>query len=143
MSLDYYTRCNDAVKDSLPPSAASTPRGGFSLASLVLLVTVLGVLLASADFRRGREEVVSLVIDGPWRLVALVVGAAIVGCLIGLIHMFVNGFSWRMLILSPFSGALAAELGLMILVAPGSPLQSLLAVVVVLGTTMLLRLDAE
>lgn len=121
----------------------SLAQGGFSLAAMALLVTTFMTLFASSDFPRLRQQYAALTATDYWAFVGLFVGAAIVGGLIGLLHLFIHGFTWRMLWFAPLSGALAAEVGMLILIAPGPLWRTLLAAALLLGTTNLLRWGAE
>jgi hypothetical protein len=118
-------------------------RAGFPLASLVLLVTVLASLLACADVDRWREQYSWLADDWPWRLVALFGGAGLMGGLIGCAYLFVGGVSWRTRLLAPIAGIVAAQIGVLILVAPGSIWTTIFAVGVLLACTVIVRLGAE
>jgi hypothetical protein len=130
---------------SATPNQQSTviTQGGFSLAALGTLITVVATLLASADAERWQHQYAWLVSHGSWTLPALFGGAALVGGLIGLVHLLVDGFRWRTLLAAPLSGALAGCIGVLILVAPGPLWRSLASIVVLLVATNLLRLGAE
>lgn len=121
----------------------SLTRGGFSLAAMAMLVTTFMALFAASDIPRLRQQYAELTGNDYWQFIGLFVGAAIVGAAIGVLHLFVHGFSWRMLWFAPLSGALAAEVGMLILIAPGPLWRSLLAAGLLIGTTNLLRLGAD
>jgi hypothetical protein len=130
--------------------------GGFSLASLALLITVVATMLASADVELWKKQYVWLSDQRPlmplaWMWIFIGVqpalllfgGAVLFGGLIGLVHWFLDGFRRRTLLVAPLSGALAGCIGMLILVAPGPFWRSLSAIVVLLMTANLLRLGAE
>ena len=127
------------------PRKKSTPvtHRGFSLASLATLTTVVATLLASTDPQRWQAHYAWLTDQGPWAVLLFFGGAAVVGLLIGLVHWVVNGFRWRTLLIATTSGALAACIAALILVAPGPFWRSLVCIVVLIMTTNLLRLGAE
>jgi hypothetical protein len=57
--------------------------------------------------------------------------------------MLIHGFSWHALLFSLVSGVLAGCLGAMLLIAPGSIRQVLVAAVAIIGTTVVFRLGVE
>ena len=113
------------------------------MASLTLLVTVVAVLLVSLDLDQCYAQVARLLERDPWFLAGLFGAAAIVGGLVGIARLFIDGFSWRRLLLAPLSGCLAGMVGVLILVSPGPFWRTVLAVGLLLVTTNLLRLGAE
>jgi len=130
--------------------------GGFSLASLALLITVVATMLASADADLWQKQYAWLSVQSPlmplaWFWIFVTVrpalllfgGAVILGALVGLVHWFLDDFRWRTLLIAPLSGALAGCIGMLILVAPGPFWRSLACIVVLLMTTNLLRIGAE
>jgi hypothetical protein len=131
------------MTDPIKPRGSSAPRSSYSLASLALMVTVLAMVLASVNFGQCLLQITKLVQERSWALVILFVGAAIVGAVVGFAHMLFHGFSWRALLVSLVSGTFAGGLGAMLLIAPGSIRQSLIAVAVILGTTLAFRLGVE
>jgi hypothetical protein len=131
------------VTEPIDPHRPSAAKGGYSLASLALMVTVFAMLFASANFNPGGEQLAKLLQDGSWRLWGLLAGAVMVGAFVGLAHVLVHRFSWRALLFATISGGLAGGLGAMLLAAPGSIRQALIAVVVILGTTIVFRLGVE
>lgn len=114
-------------------------KANFPLASLALLITGFAAILACTDIDRWREQYGWLSQDWPWRLVALFGGAAIFGAVVGAAFMFTSQMRWRNRLLLPLAGAVAAELGVLILVAPGSMWRTIFAVLVLLGTAILFR----
>jgi hypothetical protein len=127
----------------IKPRGTSPSRNSYSLASLALLVTVIAMVLASLNFDRCLQQITKLIQERSSALVVLFVCAAIVGAVVGFAQMLFHGFSWRALLVSLVSGGLAGGLGAMLLVAPGSIGQSLIAVAVILGTTLAFRLGVE
>ena len=114
----------------------------FPLASLALLITCFAALLACTDLDRWREQYVWLSQDWPWRMVALFGGAAIFGGIVGTCFMFTSKVRWRTRLLAPVAGILAAEIGTLILVAPGPLWRTIFVVMVLISTAILFRLDA-
>jgi hypothetical protein len=129
--------------DPIKPRGSAASRSSYSLASLALMVTVLAMVLASVNFDHCLQQITKLVQERSWALVVLFVCAAIVGAFVGFAQMLFHGFSWRALLVSLVSGVLAGGLGAMLLIAPGSIPQSLIAVAVILGTTLAFRLGVE
>jgi hypothetical protein len=130
----------DQVKS---PDVSTVRRSRFSLASLGLTVTVLAMMLASANMEYSREALTKLVRDHSWQLVAMLAGATIIGVGGGLAHALTAGLRWRALLYAPILGALAGGLGVMVLIAPGSLKQTVIAIAVILGSTLVFRLGAE
>lgn len=119
------------------------PRGGFPLASLALLVTVLAASLACTDLGRWDQQVAWLEENWPWRLAALLGGVGLFGGVVGVIHLLFSAARGRARWIAPLAGVLAGELGVLILIAPGPLWRTLFAIAVLLVTTILLRLGAE
>jgi hypothetical protein len=118
-------------------------RAKFPFASLALLITGFACLLVSTDVDRWREQYAWLSDKWPWRMIALFGGAAVFGALIGIGFMFASKSRWRARLLAPLAGILAAELGALILVAPGPIWRTIVGVVVLIGAATLFRIDAE
>ena len=118
-------------------------RTSFPLASLALLITCFAALLACTDLDRWREQYTWLSQNWPWRMVALFGGAAIFGAIIGIAFMFTSKVRWRTRMLAPVAAIFAAEIGTLILVAPGPLWRTIFAVMVLVITAILFRLDAE
>ena len=118
-------------------------KSSYPFAALALLVTVFASLLVCADVERWRQQYTWLSEDWPWRLVALFGGAAVFGAIIGAGYIFTSRASWRVRLLAPLAGFLAAEIGVLILVAPGPIWRTIFAVLVLVGTAVLFRLGAE
>jgi hypothetical protein len=117
-------------------------KSSFPFASLALLITVIASLLVCVDIERWRVQYAWMT-DKPWRALAIIGGAALFGGLIGATFMFFSNLSWRARLLAPIAGILAAEIGVLILVAPGPIWRSIFAVGVLLCTAILFRLGAE
>jgi uncharacterized membrane protein len=133
------------MNDRDPTSNVSWEResGGYSLASLALIVTVCVVFLASTDIRFYRE-----LLGRPWSrdLEDLLAGftiAAVCGSMVGLFCLFFTPFSWRKLYGGPMCGALAGVAAAMVLIAPAPLWRTLLAIVLLLATINLLRLGYD
>lgn len=116
---------------------------GFPLASLVLLVSALAILLSCIDVGRWREQYNWIAEDWWWRGVGLFGLAGLLGAGIGLIHLFVFGFSWRAFFIAPLVGAVAGEIGLMILMAPGPLWRTIFALGILVVTAILVRLTSD
>ena len=129
---------------------------GFSLASLAMLITVVAVMLASADAELWKKQYDWLATQGPvaplsWFWIFITVqpavllfgGGLILGALVGLVHWWADGFRWRTLVFATLGGALTGCIGILILVAPGPIWRSLACIVVLMMTINLLRLTAE
>jgi hypothetical protein len=128
------------------PPAGSGPyetSAGFPLASLALLVTAFASLLACVDIDRWRQQVAALSVAGPWQLALVFGGAGVFGGIVGLIFALFRRSSWRTKLAAPFVGIVAGEIGISILVAPGAVWRTIIAVGVLLGTVILVRLDAD
>jgi hypothetical protein len=76
-------------------------------------------------------------------MIGLFGGAAVFGALIGAGLMLTSKSRWRARLLLPVAGILAAEIGAMILVAPGPLWRTIVAIVVLICAATLFRLDAE
>jgi hypothetical protein len=126
------------VNSELPRS-----RGSFPLASLALLVTVLGAALACTDLDRLQQQYVWLKVSWPWRLVWLLGAAGIFGGIIGVAQLFLSGAQGRARWVAPLAGVLAGQVGVLILLAPGPMWRTLFAIGVLLTATILFRLGAE
>jgi hypothetical protein len=126
-------------------SSPSTPpaRGGFPIASLALLVTVLAAALACTDFQRLRAQYEWLSVSWPLRLVAVLGSAGLFGGVIGVTQMFLSGARGRARWVAPLAGVLAGQVGVLILLAPGPLWRTLFAIGVLLAATILFRLGAE
>ena len=122
---------------------AGRSRGGFSLSSLALLVTVVAASFACLDLNRWNENYGWLSQNWPWRLVALLGLTGLFGGMLGVIHLFFLASSGRARWIAPLAGILAGQLGALILVAPGPIWRTLFAISVLLVTTVLLRAGAE
>ena len=70
-------------------------------------------------------------------------GAAIFGALIGAGFMFTSKTRWGARLLAPLAGILAAEVGVLILVAPGPFWRTVMGVVVLICTATVFRIGAE
>jgi hypothetical protein len=110
---------------------------------LALLVTAVAVLLVSLDLERCYSQLARLTEREPGYLIGLVASATIIGGLVGIVRLFVDGFSWRRLLLAPLGGCLAGLVAVLIIVSPGPFWRTVLAVGLLLVTTNLLRLEAE
>jgi hypothetical protein len=118
-------------------------RTSFPLASLALLITCFAALLACTDIDRWREQYTWLSENWPWRMVALFGGAAVFGAVIGIGFMFASKVRLRTRMLAPVAGIMSAEIGTLILVAPGPLWRTIFVVMVLVSTAILFRLDAE
>jgi len=115
----------------------------FPIASLALLITVFACLLASTDIQRWEEQYKWLSEDWPWRIVGLFGSAAIFGALIGAGFMFTSKGRWSARLLAPVAGMLAAQIAVLLLVAPGPMWRTIIAIVVLISTATLFRIGAE
>ena len=144
------------MKNSTNRESTVFTSGGFSLASLALLIAVVATMLASADAELWKKQYAWLSVQQPvaplawiWIFVSvppailLFGGGAIFGALVGLVHWCLDGFRRRTLLVAPLSGVVAGCIGMLILVAPGPFWRLLVALVVLLMATNLLRLGAE
>lgn len=118
-------------------------RGSFPLASLALIVTVFAAALACTDLGRWDQQVAWVKENWPWRIAAIFGGVAMFGGMIGVVHLVFLPTHGRVRWVAPLAGILAGELGALILIAPGPLWRTLFAIIVLLGTTILLRLGAE
>ena len=118
-------------------------RGGFPLASLALLVSVFACLLACIDFGQLRKSLTQLRANNLGSLVAAVVAAGILGSVVGLGYLFGRRPSWKQRFLAPVAGIVAAEIGLMILLAPGAMWRTVFAICILLAAVALFRLNAD
>ena len=128
-----------------PAARSKSHRGpaGFPLAALALAITSLAVVLACSDAERWREQYEWLEADWPWRPIMLFGSAALLGGLIGIGYMFVSTARWRVRLFAPIAGVLAAQLGVLVLVAPGPMWRTIFAVTILLATAILFRLGTE
>ena len=133
MSIDETTR----------EPIAQRSQGGFPIASLGLLITVFACLLVCADTARWHEQYRLLTASGPWWLAILVATAAIVGGIIGFVRAIVSRSGWRMRVMAPIAGILAGEVALFVLLAPGPVWRTIFAIAVLIGASVLFRLDAD
>jgi hypothetical protein len=117
-------------------------KSSFPFASLALLITAFACLMVCADADRLRNEYAWLS-QNKWIMVAAFGGASLFGGLIGFIAMFFTRAPWRVRMIAPFAGMLAAEVGLLILMAPGPIWRTIFAMLVLIGTAVLFRLGAE
>ena len=124
-------------------SRAQPASAGFPLASLALLITAFASLLACVDFDRWRQQVAALSAGGMWRVWLVFGGAGAFGGIVGLLFALFRRTNWRTTFVAPFVGILAGEIGVSILVAPAAVWRTIIAVSVLLGTVILLRLDAD
>jgi hypothetical protein len=131
------------VNDPTADSRTKPRPGGFSLASLALLVTAAAVLLVSLDMERCYSQLAQLGERQPRYLIGLVGGAIVFGALVGFARLFLEGFSWLRLVLALVGGCLAGMVAVLIVVSPGPFWRVGLAVGLLLVITNLLRLDAE
>jgi hypothetical protein len=131
------------MTDPIKPRGLPAHRSSYSLASLALMVTVLAMVLASVNFGQCLQQITKLFQERPLVLAILFASSAIIGAVVGFTHLLFHGFSWRALLVSLVSGALAGGLGAMLTLAPGSIQTSLIAVAVILGTTLAFRLGVE
>jgi hypothetical protein len=115
----------------------------FPFAALALLMTGFACILVSTDMDRWRQQYEWLSEDWPWRMLGVFGGAAIFGGLIGIGFMFTSKTRWRVRLLAPVAGILAAEIGALILVAPGPIWRTIVAVVVLICTATIFRMGAE
>jgi len=122
---------------------ATRSRAGSSIASLALLMAVLGCVLGSADMHRLHERFERLNASGSWWLVGLVIAAAVFGGAVGIISMLVSRLSWRLRLLAIPAGILTGEIGLFMLLATGPIWRSLFAVGVMLVAALIFRIDAD
>ena len=84
-----------SIHETAIVGAVTARTGGFPLASLALLVTAIAIALACADLERWREQYAFLTARGPGPLIIFFVAAGFFGALIGLVHLFLHGFTWR------------------------------------------------
>jgi hypothetical protein len=122
--------------------ASSRGKSGFPLASLALLITALGSLLACVDVRRLRDQIAWLdtnLSEG----VAWIAATGIFGAVVGFVYLFASGFTWRKLFVAPLAGVVAGELGLMIMVAPGPMWRTIFAISILFVSAIIFRIGAE
>jgi hypothetical protein len=117
--------------------------GGFSLSSLALLVTACAVFLTAIDIHFLSEQIERIWSREPLSLVLVFLGAALIGAIVGIVRLFVDGFSWRLLVFAPLVGCLVSVVAVLVLLAPGPLWRTLLAVGMLLAATNVLRLSAE
>jgi hypothetical protein len=117
--------------------------GGFSLATLALLVTVCAVILTSVDIHRCQEQLSKFWETDQGFVVVVFALAGLVGGLIGFFRVIIDDFTWPMLFAAMVGGTLAGLAAVLILVAPGPLWRSLLAIGLLLATTNILRLGSE
>jgi hypothetical protein len=125
------------------PDNSRRSRGGFPLTSLALMVTVLACLLVSADMDRWHKQYAWLVQQGRWSAIALFAAAGLFGGIVGLSHAMLARLGWRMWLIAPFSGALAGESGVLVLMAAGDVWKTILAISILFLTVILLRLSTD
>jgi len=118
-------------------------RGGFSLSSLGLLVTVFAASFACLDLARWNQHYAWLSQNWPWRLVALFGVSGLLGALVGVLHWFFLAPSGRARWIAPIAGTVAGQFGAVILVAPGPIWRTLFAIGVLLVAAVLLRAGAD
>jgi hypothetical protein len=99
--------------------------------------------LASTDITRWHEQYRTLSADGSWWFVILVGAAGLIGGFIGLIGLIFSRTNWQVRLLAPLAGILAGETGLFIMLAPGPIWRTIFAVGILLGASVLCRLDAD
>jgi hypothetical protein len=116
---------------------------GFPLASLALFVTAFACLLACVDIDRWRNQFATLAVTGIWQLVLVFGGAAVFGAVVGLLFALLRRANCQTTLFAPFVGILAGEAGVSILLAPAAVWRTMIAVTVLLGTVMLLRVDTD
>jgi hypothetical protein len=117
-------------------------KSGFPFAALALLITVFACLMVCADADRMRQQY-AWMSQNQWITVAAFGGACVFGGLIGLIAMLFSKATWRVRMVAPIAGMLAAQVGLLILIAPGPIWRTIFAMLVLIGTSVLFRLGAE
>jgi hypothetical protein len=110
---------------------------------LALLMTAFAAALACTDLERWNQQYKWLSQDWPWRLVGLLGGVGLFGGVIGVGHAALSTARVQVRWIAPLAGILAGQVGALILVAPGPMWRTLLAIGVLLGTTIALRLGAE
>jgi hypothetical protein len=115
----------------------------FPFAALALLITGFACILVSTDVDRWREQYEWLSQNWPWRMLGVFGGAAFFGGLIGIGFMFTSKTRMRVRLLAPVAGILAAQIGALILMAPGPIWRTIVGVVVLICTATLFRMDAE
>jgi hypothetical protein len=84
-----------------------------------------------------------LTASGPWWLALLIAVAGILGGIIGLVRALISRASWRMWVLAPLGGIVAGEVALFVLLAPGPVWRTIFATAVLIGASVLFRLDAD
>jgi hypothetical protein len=123
-------------KDLAASNRSGPLSGGFSLASLALLITVVAVLLVSMDLNQCYAQLAHLAQRDIWYIAGLFGGAVIVGSLVGMVRLCLDGFSWRKLFVAPLGGCLAGMVGVLIVVSPGPLWRTVLAEPRPPGTTI-------
>jgi hypothetical protein len=117
-------------------------KSGFPFAALALLITAFACLMVCADADRMRQQY-AWMSQNQWITTAMFAGACMFGGLIGFVAMFFTKASWRVRMVAPIAGMLAAQVGLLILMAPGPIWRTIFAMLVLIGTSVLFRLGAE
>jgi hypothetical protein len=131
------------IQKTPPSSRPQHATSGFPLASLALLITAFACLLACVDIDRWRSQVDVLSAAGTWRLALVFGGSGVFGAIVGLLFALFRRSSWRTTFVAPFVGLVAGEIGASILLAPAAVWRTIIAVSVLLGTVILLRIDAD
>jgi hypothetical protein len=125
------------------PGSLERENGGYSLASLALVVTVCVVFLASIDIHRCRELLAREWTSNSEDLIVGFAVAAVLGGIIGFVWLIFTPFSWRKLVLAPVCGGATGAAAVLVFIAPAPIWQMLMAIVLLLATTNLLRLGFD
>ena len=131
------------MNDSTKSQAAVRKGGGFSLASLALLVTACAVFLTAIDVDRCRQQLSRMWSTDSSFVIGIFFAAAIVGGLIGFFRLFFAPFNLRLLLFAPLAGCLVGVVAILVLIAPGPLWRSILAILLLLATVNTLRLGSE
>jgi hypothetical protein len=131
---DAFTTCEDVV-----PSVDA----GFPLASLASMIAAFAVALVSIDFQEVAANYNWLIDEYGVPQFAPVLGMGLFGAIVGFLHLFAYKFRWGTLMIAVMSGAIAGQLGLVILLGQGPVWRTLLAIGVFLAATTVLRISAE
>ena len=124
------------MNDSTKSQAAVRKGGGFSLASLALLVTACAVFLTAIDVDRCRQQLSRMWSTDSSFVIGIFIAAAIVGGLIGFFRLFFAPFNLRLLLFAPL-------VAILVLIAPGPLWRSILAILLLLATVNIFRLGSE